>query len=130
MLAGVPLFDGVAGFEQTQLLAFTEQNTRAEIDDLVAALGRRDAVTTTPDELVAGAAPEPLLSELSRPGAPGHQLPHLDVPDVDDLGGQLLRADAAACQSLASSTSSATSPTSPSATSRSTRSSIRSARAR
>ncbi|MDQ6675589.1 MAG: aminomethyl-transferring glycine dehydrogenase subunit GcvPB [Chloroflexota bacterium] len=37
--------------------------------------------------------PEPLLSELSRPGAPTHQLPELDVPEVDDLGGQLLRPD-------------------------------------
>jgi glycine dehydrogenase subunit 2 len=48
-------------------------------------------VTTAPDELVAGLHPEPLLSELSRSGAPGHQLPTLDVPDVDDLGDQLLR---------------------------------------
>jgi glycine dehydrogenase subunit 2 len=37
--------------------------------------------------------PEPLLSELSRPGAPGHQLPPLDVPEADDLGGQLLRSE-------------------------------------
>ncbi|MBV9327006.1 MAG: aminomethyl-transferring glycine dehydrogenase subunit GcvPB [Chloroflexi bacterium] len=37
--------------------------------------------------------PEPLLSELSRAGAPGHQLPRLDVPEVDDLGGQLLRVE-------------------------------------
>jgi glycine dehydrogenase subunit 2 len=36
-------------------------------------------------------APEPLLNELSRPGAGGHALPALDVPEVDDLGGQLLR---------------------------------------
>ncbi len=43
--------------------------------------------------LVAGAQPEPLLSELSRPGTPCHQLPALDVPEVDDLGGQVLRAD-------------------------------------
>ncbi|HLZ29657.1 MAG TPA: aminomethyl-transferring glycine dehydrogenase subunit GcvPB [Chloroflexota bacterium] len=42
-------------------------------------------------ELNPGLQPEPLLSELSRPGAPGHQLPALDVPDVDDLGGQVLR---------------------------------------
>jgi len=35
ILAGVPLFDGVDGFEHTQLLACTEQNTRAEIDGLV-----------------------------------------------------------------------------------------------
>src|SRR5438105_1674910 len=39
------------------------------------------------------ATPEPLLNELSRPGAAGHTLPALDVPEVDDLGGQLLRAD-------------------------------------
>jgi len=26
-------------------------------------------------------------------GAPGHQLPALDVPDVDDLGGQVLRSE-------------------------------------
>jgi glycine cleavage system P protein (glycine dehydrogenase) subunit 1 len=38
MLAGVPLFYGVEGFEQTLLLAFTEHNTRDEIDRLVAAL--------------------------------------------------------------------------------------------
>jgi glycine dehydrogenase subunit 1 len=38
ILAGVPLFYGAEGFENTQLLAFTEQNTRAEIDALVEAL--------------------------------------------------------------------------------------------
>jgi len=38
LLAGVPLFYGVDGFERTLLLAFTEQNTRAEIDQLVGAL--------------------------------------------------------------------------------------------
>jgi glycine dehydrogenase subunit 1 len=38
MLAGVPLFYGADGFQDTQLLAFTEQNTRAEIDALVLAL--------------------------------------------------------------------------------------------
>ena len=38
MLAGVPLFLRQAGFERTLLLAFTEQNTRAEIDQLVQAL--------------------------------------------------------------------------------------------
>jgi glycine dehydrogenase subunit 2 len=48
------------------------------------------AVETT---LTAGIRPEPLLNELSRRGSPGHQLPALDVPDADDLGGQLLRAD-------------------------------------
>ena len=37
--------------------------------------------------------PEPLLSELSRAGTPGHQLPALDVPTVDDLEPQLLRND-------------------------------------
>ena len=49
--------------------------------------------TVTPDTSVLspGVQPEPLLSELSRSGAPGHQLPTLDVPEVDDLGGQLLR---------------------------------------
>jgi glycine dehydrogenase subunit 2 len=40
-----------------------------------------------------GLQPEPLLSELSRPGAPGHQLPALDVPEVDDLGSQVVRAE-------------------------------------
>ena len=40
-----------------------------------------------------GLQPEPLLSELSRPGAPGHQLPALDVAEVDDLGGQVLRSE-------------------------------------
>jgi glycine dehydrogenase subunit 1 len=39
ILAGVPLFYGLDGFEKTQLLAFTEQNTRADIDGLVQALG-------------------------------------------------------------------------------------------
>ena len=29
---------------------------------------------------------EPLLSELSRPGTPGHQLPPLDVPLADEEG--------------------------------------------
>jgi glycine dehydrogenase subunit 2 len=49
--------------------------------------------TLTPESSVLspGLQPEPLLSELSRPGAPGHQLPALDVPDADDLGGQVLR---------------------------------------
>ena len=38
ILAGVPLFYGAEGFERTLLLAFTEQNTSAEIDQLVEAL--------------------------------------------------------------------------------------------
>jgi glycine cleavage system P protein (glycine dehydrogenase) subunit 1 len=38
ILAGVPLFYGVDGFERSLLLAFTEQNTREEIDGLVTAL--------------------------------------------------------------------------------------------
>ena len=38
ILAGVPLFYGAEGFERSLLLAFTEQNTRAEIDSLVDAL--------------------------------------------------------------------------------------------
>ena len=38
ILAGVPFFNGLDGFERTLLLAFTEQNTRAEIDALVDAL--------------------------------------------------------------------------------------------
>jgi glycine dehydrogenase subunit 1 len=38
ILAGVPLFTGVEGFETSLLLAFTERNTRAEIDALVQAL--------------------------------------------------------------------------------------------
>ena len=46
-----------------------------------------------PSALSPGLQPEPLLSELSRPGAPGHQLPPLDVPEADDLGGQLLRSE-------------------------------------
>jgi glycine dehydrogenase subunit 2 len=50
-------------------------------------------LVVTPSVLNSGLQPEPLLSELSRPGAPGHQLPALDVPDVDDLGGQVLRSD-------------------------------------
>jgi glycine dehydrogenase subunit 2 len=36
---------------------------------------------------------EPLLSELSRPGVPGHQLPPLDVPDDDTWAAQLTRQD-------------------------------------
>ena len=50
-------------------------------------------LSTLPTILNTGLQPEPLLSELTRPGAPGHQLPALDVPDVDDLGGQVLRSD-------------------------------------
>jgi glycine dehydrogenase subunit 1 len=38
ILAGVPFLHAVPGFERTILLAFTEQNTRAEIDQLVQAL--------------------------------------------------------------------------------------------
>src|ERR671930_2519883 len=34
--------------------------------------------------VAAGTQPEQLLSELSRPGTPGHQLPPLDVPCADD----------------------------------------------
>jgi glycine dehydrogenase subunit 2 len=51
--------------------------------------------TLTPESsvLTPGLQPEPLLSELSRPGAPGHQLPALDVPDADDLTGQVLRTE-------------------------------------
>ena len=48
-------------------------------------------MTSTVTSVAAGVQPEPLLSELSRPGAPGHQLPPLDVPQVEDLGGQVLR---------------------------------------
>jgi glycine dehydrogenase subunit 2 len=43
--------------------------------------------------LTPGLQPEPLLSELSRPGAPGHQLPALDVPDVDVMQGQVVRSE-------------------------------------
>src|SRR6266513_1620250 len=50
-------------------------------------------MTTTVTHLTAGVQPEPLLSEVSRPGTPGHQLPALDVPEVDDFGGQVLRSD-------------------------------------
>jgi glycine dehydrogenase subunit 2 len=50
-------------------------------------------VTATETALATGVQPEPLLNELSRPGTPGHQLPALDVPEVDDFGGQVLRAD-------------------------------------
>jgi glycine cleavage system P protein (glycine dehydrogenase) subunit 2 len=42
-------------------------------------------------QLPTGLQPEPLLSEISRPGTPGHQLPTLDVPEVDDFGAQVLR---------------------------------------
>jgi glycine dehydrogenase subunit 2 len=51
-------------------------------------------VTSPPsDHLATGVVPEPLLSELSRPGAPGHQLPALDVPDADDFDVHLVRAE-------------------------------------
>ncbi len=40
-----------------------------------------------------GTQPEPLLIELSRAGTPGHELPPLDVPEADDLEGQLLRTE-------------------------------------
>src|SRR5690242_4981026 len=40
-----------------------------------------------------GIQPELLLSEFSRPGAPGHELPALDVPEIDDVGGQVLRGE-------------------------------------
>ena len=43
--------------------------------------------------LATGLQPEPLLIELSRPGAPTHVLPPLDVPEVDNFGGQLLRSE-------------------------------------
>ena len=46
-----------------------------------------------PTALSPGLQPEPLLIELSRPGAPGHQLPPLDVPEADDFGGQLVRSE-------------------------------------
>src|SRR5690242_20364089 len=50
-------------------------------------------MTTALTPVVAGLQPEPLLSEISRPGTPGHQLPALDVPEADDLGGQVLRSE-------------------------------------
>jgi glycine dehydrogenase subunit 2 len=50
-------------------------------------------VTTLDTEIPTGTRPEPLLSELSRAGTPGHELPQLDVPPVDDFGGQVLRAE-------------------------------------
>jgi len=37
--------------------------------------------------------PEPLLIELSDTGAPGHQLPALDVPEANDLPQALIRTD-------------------------------------
>jgi glycine dehydrogenase subunit 2 len=50
-------------------------------------------LTPPPSALSPGLQPEPLLAELSRPGAPCHQLPPLDVPEVDDLSGQLVRSE-------------------------------------
>src|SRR3989440_2318657 len=50
-------------------------------------------LTPPPSALSPGLQPESLLIELSRPGAPGHQLPARDVPGVDDLSGQLVRSD-------------------------------------
>ena len=49
-------------------------------------MATEDAVTPR-----TGIKPEPLLIELSRAGTPGHQLPALDVPEADDLPGQLTR---------------------------------------
>ncbi|HEV7663012.1 MAG TPA: aminomethyl-transferring glycine dehydrogenase subunit GcvPB [Chloroflexota bacterium] len=43
--------------------------------------------------LAPGQKVEPLLSELSRPGAPSHQLPALDVPPAEDWSSQLLRTE-------------------------------------
>ena len=51
----------------------------------------RSSMTATETPLATGVQAEPLLNEISRPGTPGHQLPALDVPDVDDFGGQVLR---------------------------------------
>ncbi|MBV9543136.1 MAG: aminomethyl-transferring glycine dehydrogenase subunit GcvPB, partial [Chloroflexi bacterium] len=45
--------------------------------------------------IATGVQPEPLLSEVSHPGVPGHRLPPLDVPEADDLPGQLTRAQVA-----------------------------------
>ena len=45
--------------------------------------------------IATGIQPEPLLSEVSHPGVPGHRLPPLDVPEADDLPGQLTRAQVA-----------------------------------
>ena len=50
-------------------------------------------MTATDVALSTGIQPEPLLNEISRPGTPGHQLPALDVPEVDDFGGQVLRGE-------------------------------------
>jgi glycine dehydrogenase subunit 2 len=50
-------------------------------------------MTVTADNIQTGIQPEPLLSELSRPGTPTHELPPLDLPEADDFGGQVLRAD-------------------------------------
>ena len=50
-------------------------------------------MTTTIEQVSAGVEGEPLLSELSRHGTPGHELPALDVPEADDFGGQVLRSD-------------------------------------
>jgi glycine dehydrogenase subunit 2 len=49
--------------------------------------------TDTAATAITGTRPEPLLIELSRPATPGHELPPLDVPQADDLEGQLLRND-------------------------------------
>jgi glycine dehydrogenase subunit 2 len=51
--------------------------------------------TQTPTALPAGLQPEALLSELSRPGQPGHQLAALDVPEPGDLPEQVVRQDLA-----------------------------------
>lgn len=50
-------------------------------------------MTATATPIPTGLQPEPLLTEISRPGTPTHTLPPLDVPEVDDLGGQVLRRD-------------------------------------
>jgi len=50
------------------------------------------AAETPAGGLVAAPEPEPLLSELSHAGTPGHQLPALDVPPAaDDFPAQVLR---------------------------------------
>src|SRR5215470_8781799 len=51
-----------------------------------------EAAPRTATHPLANGRPEPLLSELSRAGRPGHQLPELDVPQPDDLDPRLLRA--------------------------------------
>jgi glycine dehydrogenase subunit 2 len=48
---------------------------------------------TQQTHIATGVQPEPLLSELSHAGVPGHRLPAIDLSQADDLPGQLTRGE-------------------------------------